>query len=423
MHSGACPDFQKLELYHYGKISGEELFAIENHLATCEMCNDYVEGLEQLSNTSVLNNIESELKEKIYELLNLEKQKKRFLVINKRWVVAASLLFLIGIGSYVYFITQKPQQVISKLEPQQKTKTIEKETKLLDTTSNKNNVIADLPKASLKRAINKPEIPETKNISAEDLIITESAASVEEVTKNNYAKNEEEVKSAPMQAYKEEQKLKVLTNVWPSKDERIITGTVRDSIDGSPLFGAIISIKGRNIGTYTDVNGKFTLKIPNDNSTMIFQYLGYKRQELEMKPQDSELNIAMTELANQQMEVVVSTQARGQRASIKSSLTTVSDKELKISNDAQSALQGRATGVQISQNYDDLKPQLLNYDLIKKIALNYLEAKDKANAIDQLKNLQKNTSDTANISQIQKIIDLTQNDQFTKALRQLKRLK
>ena len=145
-----------------------------------------------------------------------------------------------------------------------------------------------------------------------------------------------------------------------------------------------------------------------------------------MKPQDSELNIAMTELANQQMEVVVSTQARGQRAAINGSLATVSGKELKESGNAQSALQGRAVGDQTSQNNDDLKQQLsknLNYDLIKKLALNYLEAKDKVNAIEQLKNLQKQNTDSVKISQIQKIIDLTQKEQFTKAIRQLNKLK
>lgn len=57
------------------------------------------------------------------------------------------------------------------------------------------------------------------------------------------------------------------------------TGTVVDNDTGEPLIGAAVSIKGQNVGTLTDVNGKFSLNAAQGDVLMV-DYLGYSSKEI-----------------------------------------------------------------------------------------------------------------------------------------------
>lgn len=61
--------------------------------------------------------------------------------------------------------------------------------------------------------------------------------------------------------------------------ERTITGTVSSADDGSPLPGVNVLVSGTtNMGTVTDVNGKYTLKVPSGHEGLSFSYIGMKPQ-------------------------------------------------------------------------------------------------------------------------------------------------
>ncbi len=80
-----------------------------------------------------------------------------------------------------------------------------------------------------------------------------------------------------------------------------VSGTVRD--DKGPLVGVNIYTKADNkIGTRTDSEGKFSLKVPN-NSTLIFSFLGYEKQEIIAK--DKVLHVHLNPVSNAMAEVVV----------------------------------------------------------------------------------------------------------------------
>ena len=51
-----------------------------------------------------------------------------------------------------------------------------------------------------------------------------------------------------------------------------ITGTVSDE-KGSPLTGATVQVKGTNMGTITDVNGKYSIEVPGSNSILVFSFV------------------------------------------------------------------------------------------------------------------------------------------------------
>ncbi len=69
------------------------------------------------------------------------------------------------------------------------------------------------------------------------------------------------------------------SNVNEQKNQRTITGTVSDKNEALPFVS--IQIKGKQKGTQTDLDGKFSITI-NKNDVLIFSYVGYETYELEI---------------------------------------------------------------------------------------------------------------------------------------------
>ena len=55
-----------------------------------------------------------------------------------------------------------------------------------------------------------------------------------------------------------------------------ISGTVVSNDDEEPIIGTSIRIDGTKTGTVTDINGNFSLIVPNKNSSLVISYLGMK---------------------------------------------------------------------------------------------------------------------------------------------------
>ena len=64
-------------------------------------------------------------------------------------------------------------------------------------------------------------------------------------------------------------------------EDRTIKGTVKDS-DGELLIGATVIVKNSKKGTQVDIDGNFTLSVPDGTQTLVISYLGYKTQEVEI---------------------------------------------------------------------------------------------------------------------------------------------
>jgi TonB-linked SusC/RagA family outer membrane protein len=65
--------------------------------------------------------------------------------------------------------------------------------------------------------------------------------------------------------------------------QRVISGTVTSSVkEEGPLPGVSVAVKGTTTGINTDVNGKYTLTVPNNATTLVFSYIGMKKQEVQI---------------------------------------------------------------------------------------------------------------------------------------------
>ncbi|MBC6608866.1 TonB-dependent receptor [Hymenobacter sp. BT188] len=140
----------------------------------------------------------------------------------------------------------------------------------------------------------------------------------------------------------------VVHKAWAQQTE--ISGTVIEEKGGS-LPGVTVQVKGTTTGTSTDPDGKFSLKLPPGATALVFSYIGYAPQTIEIGNR-RQFNVTLREDATALADVVVvgyGTQKKSQTTGAISSVTSKEIAELPVSN-ARQALQGRAAGVDVIQS-------------------------------------------------------------------------
>jgi TonB-linked SusC/RagA family outer membrane protein len=85
---------------------------------------------------------------------------------------------------------------------------------------------------------------------------------------------------------------------------KIVTGKVTDSKDGSPLPGVSIIAKGTSVGTNTDASGNFRLSVPGSTNTLVLTYIGYDRQEVAITGAPLSIKLDATSTALSEVAVV-----------------------------------------------------------------------------------------------------------------------
>jgi len=132
--------------------------------------------------------------------------------------------------------------------------------------------------------------------------------------------------------------------------QKVVTGKVTDSNDGSSIPGVNISVKGTKIVSQTGVNGEFSLRVPDNSKTLVFSFIGMVSQEIPLTGQ-SKINVVMTASTSTLNEVVVVGYGTQKRESVTGSITSISAAKIMDlpSANLSSALAGRLSGVVISQ--------------------------------------------------------------------------
>jgi TonB family protein len=75
-------------------------------------------------------------------------------------------------------------------------------------------------------------------------------------------------------------------------NEKTITGNLEDKLTGAVLPGTAVVIKGTNIGTIADKQGKYSIKVADDNAVLVFSHVGYKTQEIPIA-KDAIINVEL----------------------------------------------------------------------------------------------------------------------------------
>lgn len=130
-----------------------------------------------------------------------------------------------------------------------------------------------------------------------------------------------------------------------------VSGTVLDKTTNDPLIGVSVVVKGvANAGTITDMDGKFTLKLPYAEALLVFSYLGYQPQEI-VPGAKKELTVLLQEDTKALQEVVVVGYTKQRKETMIGSVATITTKDLTQSPTANinNALAGRLPGLIVNQ--------------------------------------------------------------------------
>ncbi|MGC4022903.1 MAG: TonB-dependent receptor plug domain-containing protein [Cyclobacteriaceae bacterium] len=132
--------------------------------------------------------------------------------------------------------------------------------------------------------------------------------------------------------------------------DRVVTGRVTSSEDGSPLPGVNVLIKGTINGTVTDSDGKYSLSVPMSGGSLVFTFIGLGTQEVEIGERaivDIQLGLDIKQLTE---VVVTGTGVPTDRKKLAIAVESVSGDRLPQAPTAaiDQALVGKIAGAQIA---------------------------------------------------------------------------
>lgn len=140
----------------------------------------------------------------------------------------------------------------------------------------------------------------------------------------------------------------VVTNFLQQGEK--INGKVTDS-NGGTLPGVSVILKGTVNGTVTDDKGEYSLSNISVNSTLVFSFIGMKKQEIAVGNK-STINVIMEEQTVDLNQVLIVGYGTVKKSDLTGSIATVAAKDMKNTSmlSADQALQGRAAGVLVVNN-------------------------------------------------------------------------
>ena len=129
---------------------------------------------------------------------------------------------------------------------------------------------------------------------------------------------------------------------------RRITGTVTSTVDGATVPGVSVVVKGTSIGTITNINGVYTLDVPQDATILVFSFVGMRTTEAPIA--GTSINIALeSDVIGVDEVVVVGYGTARAVGTVVGSIARVSSEKLQERPTANvwDAMQGKVAGLQV----------------------------------------------------------------------------
>ena len=145
--------------------------------------------------------------------------------------------------------------------------------------------------------------------------------------------------------------LACLFGLYVQAQNRTVKGRVLSAEDKEPLIGATVKIPGTSIGVVTDIDGNFSLEVPDKDKTLVIEFLGMSTLTAKI-PANGVLNVSLHPDTQRLDEVVVTGYGNFSKSSFTGSANTLRGDLLKnvpvVS--VEQKLQGMTPGVSISGN-------------------------------------------------------------------------
>ncbi len=177
----------------------------------------------------------------------------------------------------------------------------------------------------------------------------------------------EETIFKPMPYYQQEEKeLKQIYNQYQqqfkySGDGEVIEGYVVEEGTGEPIPGVSIVVKGTTYGTISNIDGYFSINVPQNYHTLVYSFVGFETEERQIG-QDDVSDVSMTPSLMALDEVVVMGYGIQRKSSLTASVSTVSPGLLKgmpgVSGNISQRLPGAVSGVIISSDARSMETKI-----------------------------------------------------------------
>ncbi|NBC07121.1 MAG: SusC/RagA family TonB-linked outer membrane protein [Bacteroidetes bacterium] len=126
-----------------------------------------------------------------------------------------------------------------------------------------------------------------------------------------------------------------------------VTGTVSDQ-NGDPLLGASLLVKGTSTGTITDVDGAYSINVPEGSNVLVVSYTGFETKEVELNGQ-TKLDITMQEGVTLSEAVVTALGIERDEKALGYAVQEIGGTELAETREVNvvNSLNGKVAGIQI----------------------------------------------------------------------------
>jgi TonB-linked SusC/RagA family outer membrane protein len=132
--------------------------------------------------------------------------------------------------------------------------------------------------------------------------------------------------------------------------QKTVTGTILDEF-GEGLPGVTVLVKGTTTGTATDIDGKYSLNVPSNESVLVYSFIGYRTVE-QVVGTRSVVDLSMAPDERQLSELVITGYTIDSRRETTGAIATANPKDLVVipTGNVEQVLQGRIAGVTVVTN-------------------------------------------------------------------------
>jgi TonB-linked SusC/RagA family outer membrane protein len=130
----------------------------------------------------------------------------------------------------------------------------------------------------------------------------------------------------------------------------IITGTVTDDATNESLPGVNVRVEGTTIGTTTDINGQYTIEVPNAEAILVYSFIGYLTQNIQVAGQ-TVIDVKLVSAVETLEEVVVVGYGTQKKETLTGSIATVGGNEIVKSPqpNVTNSLTGKLPGLMVNE--------------------------------------------------------------------------
>jgi TonB-linked SusC/RagA family outer membrane protein len=130
--------------------------------------------------------------------------------------------------------------------------------------------------------------------------------------------------------------------------QRTVSGTITD-VNGEALIGANVLVKGTSVGTITDIDGSYSLEVPDGTTMLVISYTGYTTKEMDIA-NTSVADIVLSEGQLLDEIVVTGLGIKKEKKALGYAVSSVGAEQIsqRAEGDVARILSGKAAGVQVT---------------------------------------------------------------------------